>query len=135
MCTLGCTNPNKCRSTALHTLDHLHPKWDPRLPNPLPPAPQPTTHHPNYLHNPPIPPDVPFDPDITTPGPMANSFHIFASPEIMSQRPMHHLPCPHPPSPPLQIYIAKCAAGLGSEEAITGIGVWFTPDDPRNTSL
>src|SRR5882762_8598652 len=136
MRTLGCSNPQKCCLAALRTLDSLYPKWDPHLPTPLPSTSPPSEEpQPSDQIDSPAAPAVPFNPTITTSGSLANGFHIFASPEIMSRCPAWCLPRPNPPSAPICAYIAESSSGLGSEEAVTGSGIWFTPDDPWNTSL
>jgi ribonuclease HI len=92
------------------------------------------------LNNPPpadtLTPDaIPFNPSIHTSGVLMNGFRVFTNSANLSAYPALRIHAPIPYTPPITAYTNGSCTNNGTNNAKAGCGVWYTPDDPRNTTL
>ncbi|TDL17429.1 ribonuclease H-like protein [Rickenella mellea] len=133
--SLGCTNPHKCRNAAKKTLDALHPKWDPRIleiDDGLDLTPEKEAENASARKE-----DGPiiFDPSVRTTGSLKEGFRVFVCREALSNYPAYR---PRPPVPiedAVKVYTDGSCTNNGDEDAKAGSGVWYAPNDERNTAV
>ncbi|KAJ7469511.1 hypothetical protein FB451DRAFT_1176747 [Mycena latifolia] len=132
---LGCDYPYKCQEEAIKILDCIDEKWDPRCTTNQPNAEltaEERTANSQALED---KKEVIFDPRITLNQPSSNGFRIFCN--INCNSPANQLD-------PLEeegesfreaVYIGNAHEINEDGEHCSAGGVWYGPEDPRNTSV
>jgi len=131
----GCPNPAKCRQAAKKILDSLHPKWRPRA------LTQGDLDH-LQLSNEQIQEntrsqenggDVVFDPSLNSTSEFTEEFRVFVDQQKTRQFPATRELVAEPQDD-VTVLIHALHADQGYENARSAYTVWFSNDDPRNTT-
>jgi hypothetical protein len=131
-----CTAPYKCSLMARKLLNQLQAKWHPENEAPV----DGLTHTPNRrLANMTARANdgtILFNPSVTSNDDLSHNFRIFTDPDAKCVDPgyrKHHLAIEH--AEDTTVYTEGTCLENGYDDAQAGGGVWFGPNDPRNTAL
>lgn len=125
-----CRSPHACFSRARFLLNTLPDKW-----NPL--APQPEDYETQNAENTPPPEEneYHFDPKITCPGNLTDTFRIFGDGLTSWGTPPNTWINPEPDEDEIVVYTDGSATNNGREDAEAGAGIYYGPGDVRNRAI
>lgn len=131
----GCKNPHACLRKAHLILKHILPKWHPHTPmnnDNLELNEDEREQNEDAREN---NTRIRFNPSITINGPLSNGIRVFTDPSArMNQQPWRQHTHPEQ-NEPITVHTDGSCLHSGQQNATAGSGIWYGPDDPRNTAL
>ena len=131
----GCPNPAKCRQAAKKILDSLHPKWRPK-PLTLEDLDRLQLSNEQIQENASSQEnggDIVFDPSLNSTSELMEEFRVFVDQQKVRQFPATR-DLVAEPQDNATVLIHALHADQGYEDARSAYTVWFSDDDPRNTT-
>lgn len=133
--TLHCINPTKCRAMANKLLGCIQPKWHPTSQPPVDnlnlSQEQLERNNLASIDNEPIL----FNPNVMTSGNISDGFRVFTDTNTSYSDPAYRPGPQQPVTDETTVYTDGSCLNNGQQDAQAGSGIWYGPNDARNTAL